>query len=133
MQKSQKTSSGKGSEEHTPLMKQFFAAKSEHPDVLLFFRMGDFYELFFEDAVKAAGAPTVSLWVSATASDYRQVAAGVKLALAERGGRAGVFRVNYAGKQVADDAERAGVLLEHLGQEGCRGGVIQINGHRPIL
>lgn len=57
--------------------------------------------------VKAAGAPTVSLWVSATASDYRQVAAGVKLALAERGGRAGVFRVNYAGKQVADDPERA--------------------------
>ncbi|WP_327467369.1 hypothetical protein [Baekduia sp.] len=55
----------------------------------------------------AAGAPTVSLWVSATASDYRQVAAGVKLALAERGGRAGVFRVNYAGKQVSDDAARA--------------------------
>lgn len=55
----------------------------------------------------AAGAPTVSLWVSATAREYRQVAAGVKLALAERGGRAGVFRVNYAGKQVSDDAARA--------------------------
>jgi hypothetical protein len=55
----------------------------------------------------AGGAPTVSLWVSATASDYRQVAAGAKLALAERGGRTGVFRVNYAGKQVADDAARA--------------------------
>jgi ABC-type branched-subunit amino acid transport system substrate-binding protein len=49
----------------------------------------------------------VSLWVSATAKDYRQVAAGAKLALAERGGRAGVFRVNYAGKQVSDDAARA--------------------------
>jgi len=57
--------------------------------------------------VTSAGAPTVSLWVSATASDYRQVAAGAKLALAERGGRAGVFRVNYAGKQVSDDAARA--------------------------
>jgi hypothetical protein len=55
----------------------------------------------------AGGAPTVSLWVSATANDYRQVAAGAKLALAEHGGRAGVFRVNYAGKQVADDAARA--------------------------
>src|SRR5690606_21582812 len=31
---------------HTPLMRQFFAAKAEHPDILLFFRMGDFYELF---------------------------------------------------------------------------------------
>jgi hypothetical protein len=55
----------------------------------------------------AGGAPTVSLWVSATAREYRQVAAGAKLALAERGGRAGVFRVNYAGKQVSNDAARA--------------------------
>jgi DNA mismatch repair protein MutS len=42
------------SAEHTPLMKQFFAAKSEYPDLLLFFRMGDFYELFYDDARKAA-------------------------------------------------------------------------------
>ena len=41
-------------EQHTPLMRQFFAAKAEHPDVLLFFRMGDFYELFYDDARKAA-------------------------------------------------------------------------------
>ncbi|MFY8135762.1 MAG: hypothetical protein ACOVKS_12230, partial [Aquimonas sp.] len=40
--------------QHTPLMRQFFAAKAEHPDVLLFFRMGDFYELFYDDARKAA-------------------------------------------------------------------------------
>jgi DNA mismatch repair protein MutS len=40
--------------EHTPLMKQFFAAKAEYPDILLFFRMGDFYELFYDDARKAA-------------------------------------------------------------------------------
>lgn len=52
-------------------------------------------------------APTVSLWVSATAHDYRQVAAGAKLALSEHGGHAGAFRVNYAGKQVSDDEGRA--------------------------
>ena len=52
-------------------------------------------------------APTVSLWVSGTAKDYRQVAAGVKLALAQHRGRAGAFRVNYAGRQVSDDAQRA--------------------------
>lgn len=40
--------------EHTPLMKQFLAIKADYPDVLLFFRMGDFYELFYEDARKAA-------------------------------------------------------------------------------
>jgi len=39
---------------HTPLMRQFFAAKAEYPDVLLFFRMGDFYELFYDDARKIA-------------------------------------------------------------------------------
>ncbi|HMS15486.1 MAG TPA: DNA mismatch repair protein MutS [Planctomycetota bacterium] len=38
----------------TPMMQQFFAAKREHPDGLLFFRMGDFFELFGEDAVVAS-------------------------------------------------------------------------------
>jgi hypothetical protein len=58
-------------------------------------------------SAQPTSAPTVSLWVSGTAKDYRQLAGGVKLALAERGGRAGVFRVNYAGRQVSDDAARA--------------------------
>ena len=49
------------SAEHTPLMKQFFAAKAEHPDVLLFFRMGDFYELFYDDARKAARLLDITL------------------------------------------------------------------------
>jgi len=48
-------------EQHTPLMRQFFAAKAEHPDVLLFFRMGDFYELFFDDARKAARLLDITL------------------------------------------------------------------------
>jgi len=47
--------------QHTPLMKQFFAAKAEHPDVLLFFRMGDFYELFYDDARKAARLLDITL------------------------------------------------------------------------
>ncbi|HWI70474.1 MAG TPA: hypothetical protein VNT55_00865 [Baekduia sp.] len=54
-----------------------------------------------------SGAPTVSLWVNSTAKGYRQVAAGAKLALAEAGGHAGVFRINYAGRQVSDDAATA--------------------------
>jgi len=39
---------------HTPMMQQYFALKSQHTDKLLFYRMGDFYELFYEDAEKAA-------------------------------------------------------------------------------
>ncbi|MBC7769629.1 MAG: DNA mismatch repair protein MutS [Phycisphaerales bacterium] len=42
-------------------MAQYLAAKAEHPDALVFFRMGDFYELFFEDAEKAAGALGITL------------------------------------------------------------------------
>ena len=38
---------------HTPVMQQYLRLKAQHPDVLLFYRMGDFYELFFEDARKA--------------------------------------------------------------------------------
>ena len=45
----------------TPVMRQYLAAKSAHPDALLFFRLGDFYELFFEDAVVAARALDLTL------------------------------------------------------------------------
>jgi DNA mismatch repair protein MutS len=40
----------------TPVMAQYFAAKARQPDALVFFRMGDFYELFFDDAIRAAAA-----------------------------------------------------------------------------
>jgi DNA mismatch repair protein MutS len=45
----------------TPFMAQYLAAKADHPDSLLFFRMGDFYELFFEDAEKASAAIGITL------------------------------------------------------------------------
>ena len=43
-----------GLDNHTPMMQQYLRIKREHPDMLLFYRMGDFYELFFDDAVKAS-------------------------------------------------------------------------------
>src|SRR5215813_2456417 len=45
----------------SPVMAQFFEAKARQPDALVFFRMGDFYELFFEDAGKAAAALGITL------------------------------------------------------------------------
>jgi DNA mismatch repair protein MutS len=45
----------------TPLMRQYAAIKKEHPNALLFFRLGDFYELFFEDAVVAARELQITL------------------------------------------------------------------------
>ena len=46
---------------HTPMMQQFLSIKSEVPDTLLFYRMGDFYELFFDDARKASQLLGISL------------------------------------------------------------------------
>ncbi|MBI3474489.1 MAG: DNA mismatch repair protein MutS [Acidobacteria bacterium] len=49
------------SEPSTPLMRQYSAIKKEHPNALLLFRLGDFYELFFEDAVVAARELQITL------------------------------------------------------------------------
>jgi DNA mismatch repair protein MutS len=45
----------------TPMMRQYLAIKAVHPDHLLFYRMGDFYELFFDDAVRASAALDIAL------------------------------------------------------------------------
>src|SRR5690606_23063055 len=46
---------------HTPMMQQFWRLKSQYPDQLMFYRMGDFYELFYEDAKKAAKLLDITL------------------------------------------------------------------------
>lgn len=48
-------------DQHTPMMQQYFRIKAEHPDTLLFYRMGDFYELFFDDAKKASHLLDITL------------------------------------------------------------------------
>ena len=45
----------------TPMMTQYLAIKRAHPDCLLFYRMGDFYEMFFDDAVTASKALDITL------------------------------------------------------------------------
>jgi len=45
----------------TPMMAQYFSVKEKYPDCLLFYRMGDFYELFFDDAAKASAALDIAL------------------------------------------------------------------------
>lgn len=46
---------------HTPMMQQYFRLKAEHPEILLFYRMGDFYELFYDDAKRASQLLDISL------------------------------------------------------------------------
>src|SRR2546429_9872878 len=47
--------------EHTPMMQQYLRIKGEHPDILVFYRMGDFYELFYDDAEKASRLLDIAL------------------------------------------------------------------------
>ena len=47
--------------EHTPMMQQYLRIKGEHPDILVFYRMGDFYELFYDDAEKGARLLDITL------------------------------------------------------------------------
>lgn len=48
-------------EKHTPMMQQYLRIKAQHPAILLFYRMGDFYELFYDDARKAAQLLDITL------------------------------------------------------------------------
>src|SRR3990167_4116872 len=48
-------------QQHTPMMQQYLRIKAQYPDTLLFYRMGDFYELFYDDAQKAAALLDITL------------------------------------------------------------------------
>ena len=91
---------------HTPMMQQYLRIKAEHPDTLLFYRMGDFYELFHDDAKKAhrllditltargasAGAPIPMAGVPVHAADAylaRLVRLGESVAICEQVGEVG--------------------------------------------
>jgi DNA mismatch repair protein MutS len=50
-----------GAPAHTPMMQQYLALKAEYPDMLLFYRMGDFYEMFYADAERAAKLLDITL------------------------------------------------------------------------
>ncbi|HEY9034610.1 MAG TPA: hypothetical protein VIN71_11780, partial [Pseudomonadales bacterium] len=54
-------SAEKNPSQHTPMMQQYLRIKAEHPHELVFYRMGDFYELFFDDAKKAAELLDITL------------------------------------------------------------------------
>ena len=71
------------SEKHTPMMQQYLGIKADHPDKLLFYRMGDFYELFMEDAEKAARLLDLTLTSRGNSNGQRIPMAGVLVHAAE--------------------------------------------------
>lgn len=63
--------------QHTPVVQQYLRIKAEHPDTLLFYQMGDFYELFFDDARKAAELLDIALTARGTSDGEPIPMAGV--------------------------------------------------------
>jgi DNA mismatch repair protein MutS len=61
----------------TPMMEQYYQVKKQYPDILLMFRMGDFYEMFFEDAREAARLLNISLTVRGKLGDFPIPMAGI--------------------------------------------------------
>ena len=64
-------------EKHTPMMQQYLRIKADHPDMLVFYRMGDFYELFFDDAEKSARLLGITLTQRGTSNGNPIKMAGV--------------------------------------------------------
>ena len=69
---------------HTPMMQQYLRLKAQHPGLLLFYRMGDFYELFFEDAQKAARLLDITLTARGQSAGQPIPMAGVPFHAAEQ-------------------------------------------------
>ncbi|HEU0282791.1 MAG TPA: DNA mismatch repair protein MutS [Gallionella sp.] len=69
---------------HTPMMQQYLRIKAEHPDMLLFYRMGDFYELFHEDAARAAKLLDITLTQRGASNGQPIKMAGVPYHAAEQ-------------------------------------------------
>ncbi len=69
--------------DHTPMMQQYLRIKREHPNELVFYRMGDFYELFFDDAVKASRLLDITLTARGKSAGKPIAMAGVPFHAAE--------------------------------------------------
>jgi len=82
---------------HTPMMQQYLAIKSEHPNELLFYRMGDFYELFYDDAESAARLLDITLTSRGKSAGEAIPMAGVPYHAAE----SYLARLVKAGRSVA--------------------------------
>ncbi len=94
---------------HTPLMAQYLRIKAEHPDTLVFFRMGDFYELFYDDARKAHRLLDITLTTRGASAGHPVVMAGVPVHAVE----AYLGRLIKLGEAVA--------VAEQVGEVGAAG------------
>lgn len=99
--------------QHTPMMRQYLTIKSQYPDLLVFYRMGDFYELFFDDAKKAAELLNLTLTARGKSNDQPIPMAGVPFHAAD----------NYLAKLVKLGESVA--ICEQVGDVGASKGPVE--------
>ncbi len=98
---------------HTPMMQQYLRLKADHPDTLLFYRMGDFYELFYDDARKAARLLDITLTKRGQSSGEPIPMCGVPYHAVD----------NYLGKLVR--AGEAVAICEQIGDPAASKGPVE--------
>ena len=105
--------SSKASSTHTPMMQQYLRIKAKHPNQLVFYRMGDFYELFFDDAKKASELLDISLTARGKSAGEPIPMAGIPYHAAE----AYVGKIVRAGESV--------VICEQIGDPATSKGPVE--------
>jgi len=100
-------------ENHTPMMQQYLRIKAEHPNNLLFYRMGDFYELFFDDAKKASKLLDITLTARGKTSDGPIPMAGIPYHAAD----------NYLAKLIKQGVSVA--ICEQIGDPATSKGPVE--------
>ncbi len=98
---------------HTPMMQQYLGLKAQHPDTLVFYRMGDFYELFYEDAEKAARLLDITLTQRGQSGGQPVVMAGVPFHALE----------SYLGRLIRMGESVA--ICEQVGEVGATKGPVE--------
>ncbi len=107
------TSASKDFSSHTPMMRQYLTIKAEFPNILIFYRMGDFYELFFDDAKKASDLLDISLTARGKTGGNAIPMAGVPYHAAE----------NYLAKLV--DLGESVAICEQIGDPATSKGPVE--------
>ncbi len=107
------TSQSPAFKNHTPMMQQYLRIKSQHPDQLVFYRMGDFYELFYDDAKKAAQLLDISLTARGKSAGEPIPMAGIPFHAAE----GYVAKIVRAGESV--------VICEQIGDPATSKGPVE--------
>ncbi|MCY3839906.1 MAG: DNA mismatch repair protein MutS, partial [Gammaproteobacteria bacterium] len=105
---------------HTPVMQQYLSIKAQYPDTLLFYRMGDFYELFYDDAKRAAGLLDITLTARGQSAGNPIPMAGVPFHAVD----------GYLGKLV--EAGQAVAICEQIGDPATSRGPVERRVQRVV-